>query len=144
MGDSKRVAVASDHAGFELKEFVSGYLLSKGYAVYDCGCYDTVSVDYPDFAHALAQKIEAGDAEFGVALCGTANGVSMTLNRHAAVRAALCWRADIARLSREHNDANVCSIPARYTSPSECADILDAFFSAQFEGGRHTARVNKI
>lgn len=138
------VAIASDHAGYQMKEFVAGYLLSMGHSVKDMGCYSDQSVDYPDFAHALAHQIEEGDSELGVALCGSANGISITLNRHKGIRAAICWKAELATLARSHNDANVCSLPARFISNQEAAEILDAFFEASFEGGRHQTRVDKI
>lgn len=139
-----RIGIASDHAGYEMKEFVAGYLLAAGYSVKDCGCYSNDSVDYPDFAHKLAHAIENQEVDLGVALCGSANGISMALNKHAAIRAALCWKAEIATLARSHNDANVCSLPARFITQVEAGEILDAFFAAEFEGGRHAARVAKI
>lgn len=140
----KNIAIASDHAGYAMKEFVAGYLLALGYGVKDCGCHSSESVDYPDYAHKLAAEIESGAVELGVALCGSANGISMTLNRHAAVRAAICWKPEIARLARQHNDANVCSLPARYVTEIEVSNILEAFLNAEFEGGRHALRVAKI
>lgn len=141
---SYKIALASDHAGFEMKEFAIGFLESQGHSILDCGCYSTESVDYPDFAHKLAHEVENGNAEFGVALCGSANGISMALNKHAKVRAAICWNKEIAFLARAHNDANVCSLPARFITEIEAAEILEAFFSTEFEGGRHAARVAKI
>lgn len=141
---SYNVAIASDHAGYELKEFVAGYLLARGYAVQDLGCHSPESVDYPDFAHALGCAIANREADLGVAICGSANGISMTINRHAGVRAAICWMPEIATLARTHNDANVCSLPARFVTTAQAAEILDAFFDAEFEGGRHQARIEKI
>lgn len=138
------VAVSSDHAGYQMKEFVVGYLLSKGYAVKDLGPRDQSSVDYPDYAHALARVVENRDCDLAVALCGSANGISIALNRHPGVRAAVCWMPEIARLARQHNDANVCSLPARFIDEQQASDILDAFFDAEFEGGRHQKRVEKI
>lgn len=140
----KNIALAADHGGYQLKEFVAGYLLSLGYAVQDLGCYGTDSVDYPDFGHALANEILSGKAELGFAFCGSANGISMSLNRHKGIRAAICWRADIASLARQHNNANVCSMPGRFIDTVEAAHIVDAFLEATFEGGRHENRVAKI
>lgn len=139
-----KVAIASDHAGYQMKEFLIGYLESLDFSVVDLGCDSDASVDYPDYGHKLARAIEDGSAELGVALCGSANGITMTINKHAKLRAALCWKPEIAALARLHNDANVCSIPARFVSNEEAVAILDAFFEAQFEGGRHAARVSKI
>lgn len=139
-----RMGIAADHAGYEMKEFLVGYLMAKGYTVKDYGCYSTDSVDYPDFAHALAEGLEHGEVDQGVALCGSANGISMTLNKHATVRSAICWKPEIAALAREHNDANICSLPARFLTTAEAAHILDAFLEAEFEGGRHARRVDKI
>lgn len=138
------VAIAADHAGYCMKEFVAGYLLSKGYAVNDLGTYSEESVDYPVYAHALGREVAEGRCDLGVSLCGSANGISMALNKHRQVRAAICWRPEIAALARQHNDANVCSLPARFISETEAAAILDAFFGAEFEGGRHQKRVEQI
>ena len=138
------IGIASDHAGFELKSVFIGYLESMGYSVKDYGCYSVESVDYPDFAHALANGIENGECKIGVAMCGSANGITMSLNKHQAIRAALCWTPEIATLARQHNDANVCSIPARFVEQSYAIDILDAYLAASFEGGRHQTRVDKI
>lgn len=141
---SYKIAIASDHAGYQLKEFLIGFLLAEGHSVQDCGTYSAESVDYPDYAHKLAKVIEEGGADFGVAMCGSANGISITLNRHKGVRAAICWRKDIAELARLHNDANVCSLPARFLKEDEAAEIVDLFLSTEFEGGRHQCRVEKI
>lgn len=141
---SCKVAIASDHAGYQMKEFLIGYLESLDFSVVDLGCDSEASVDYPDYGHKLARAVEDGSVELGVALCGSANGITMTVNKHTKLRAALCWKPEIATLARSHNDANVCSIPARFVSNEEAAAILDAFFAATFEGGRHAARVAKI
>ena len=138
------VAIASDHAGYRMKEFVAGYLLSKGYAVNDLGTHSEESVEYPVYAHALARVVAAGECDLAVSLCGSANGISMTLNKHPKVRAAICWCPEIAALARQHNDANVCSLPARFIDETQAAAILDAFFDAEFEGGRHQRRVEMI
>ncbi|MFI3330668.1 MAG: ribose 5-phosphate isomerase B [Rikenellaceae bacterium] len=139
-----KVGIAADHAGYQMKEFVLGYLSSLGHEVYDFGTLSEESVDYPDFAHPLAEAVEKKEVELGFAFCGSANGISMTLNKHQGVRAAICWLAEIATLAREHNDANICSMPARYISNELAIEITDAFLAANFEGGRHIARVNKI
>ncbi len=138
------IGLASDHAGFEMKEFIAGFLLSQGYAIKDYGCSSTESVDYPDYAHALGYGMEKGECQLGFAFCGSANGISMTLNKHAGIRAALCWTREIAVLARSHNDANVCSMPARFIKNEEAAAIAEAFLAASFEGGRHEKRVAKI
>lgn len=140
----KAIGLAADHGGFAIKEFVAGYLLAAGYAIKDYGCTSTDSVDYPDFAHALARGIQSGEVEQGFAVCGSANGISMALNRHAGIRAAICWKPEIATLARAHNNANVCSIPGRFVSEIETAAIVDAYLAASYEGGRHEGRVQKI
>lgn len=140
----KILGFACDHAGYEMKCFLIGYLESQGFEVKDYGCFSTESVDYPDFAHALALGMESGEVSLGIALCGSANGISMTLNKHKSIRAAISWQPEIAALARQHNDANICSIPARFVSQEMAVLIVDAFLSAEFEGGRHQARVDKI
>ena len=139
-----KIALAADHGGFERKEFIAGYLEALGHTILDLGCKTTDSVDYPDFAHALAQAITDGLAELGFAFCGSANGISIALNRHHGVRAALCWLPEIATLARQHNNANVCSMPGRFIDNTQAAAIADAFLEAQYEGGRHETRVQKI
>lgn len=138
------IAIAADHGGFELKEFVAGYLMSLGHSVKDMGCYSTSSVDYPDFAHKLAKEILDNPGELGFAFCGSANGISMALNRHRGIRAAICWQPELASLARGHNNANVCSMPGRFIDQITAAKIVDAFLESEFEGGRHEARVEKI
>lgn len=138
------LGIASDHAGFDLKRILIDYLKSLGYSVKDYGCFSPDSVDYPDFAHALACGIEKGECQLGIAMCGSANGITMALNKHQFIRAALCWRPEIASLARQHNDANVCSIPARFVTSKEAREIIDAYLNATFEGGRHQKRVDKI
>lgn len=140
----KAIGLASDHGGFAIKEFVAGYLMAEGYAIKDYGCNSTESVDYPDYAHALARGIESGEVELGFAFCGSANGISIALNRHKGVRAALCWKPEIATLARAHNNANVCSIPGRFVTEIEAGQIVDAYLAASYEGGRHENRVQKI
>jgi ribose 5-phosphate isomerase B len=139
-----KIAIGCDHAGFELKEFIKNYLTSKGFELIDCGAYSLDSVDYPDFAHAVAKRVETGESVFGILICGSGNGISMAANKHAGIRAALCWKKEIAALARQHNDANILSMPARFISAEEAMEITDTFFSTEFEGGRHANRVNKI
>lgn len=140
----KTVGLASDHAGYELKEFVKSYLAEKGISYRDFGTDSEASCDYPDFAHPLAEAIEAGNCYPGIAICGSGEGISMTLNKHQGVRAALCWREDIACLCRQHNDANVLVMPGRFISQDEARKIMDAYLNTDFEGGRHQARIDKI
>ena len=139
-----KVGIGSDHAGVELKPVIKKYLEDRGYSVEDFGTNSTDSCDYPDYVHPLADAIEAGDLDMGVVICGSANGVSMTANKHQGIRAALSWLPEIASLGRQHNDANVLALPARYLSDEEAVMITKAFFDAEFEGGRHQRRVDKI
>lgn len=136
--------LASDHAGFELKEFVKTLLEKRGIAYKDYGTYSADSCDYPDYAHALARGIENGEADRGIAICGSGEGISMTLNKHRDIRAALVWTPEIARMTRMHNDANVLCMPGRYITQDEAAEIVDQFLDTPFEGGRHAARIAKI
>lgn len=138
------IGLASDHAGFELKQFVKSYLESKGITYIDYGTNSEESCDYPDFAHALASAMAKGEVQSGIAICGSGEGISMTLNKHQHVRAALVWMPEIAKMTRLHNDANVLVMPGRYISTEEAREIMDVFFSTTFEGGRHTKRVEKI
>lgn len=140
----KKVGIASDHAGYEMKEFVVGYLQAKGFEVFDFGTHSPESVDYADFGHPLAEAVEQGEVDCGVGLCGSGEGISMTLNKHQGIRAGLCWLPEIAHLIRQHNDANVVVLPARFISNDEAVAILDEYFSTDFEGGRHEARIAKI
>lgn len=139
-----KVGMACDHAGFELKEYIKQVLEGKGYSVEDFGTHSSESMDYPDTAHPLAQAVEAGDVDFGVAMCGSGNGITMTLNKHQGVRAALCWDPEIASLAKRHNNANILSMPARFISKEEAVAILEAYLNAEFEGGRHQRRIDKI
>jgi ribose 5-phosphate isomerase B len=140
----EKIAIGSDHAGYEKKAVVIKHLMDLGYEVKDFGTYSDESTDYPDFAHPVATAVEDGSYDLGVLFCGSANGVSMTANKHQHIRAALSWIPEIARLAREHNNANIVAIPARYVSDKEATEIVDAFLNATFEGGRHERRVNKI
>lgn len=139
-----KLGVASDHAGFPLKEEMKKLLTQKGYEVIDYGCYSEERVDYPDFAHALAKGIESGEVTKGIAVCGSGNGISMALNKHPQIRAALAWNPEIAALASAHNAANVLSLPGRFVSVEEAKAIVEAFLNTPFEGGRHTARIQKI
>ena len=140
----KTVGVACDHAGFALKQFVLQYREEKGYPVKDYGTWSDASVDYPDFGHALAEGIESGEVYPGIAICGSGEGISITLNKHQQVRAGLCWIPEIAHLIRQHNDANVLVMPGRFIDNNMARKIMDEFFTASFEGGRHQKRVDKI
>jgi ribose 5-phosphate isomerase B len=140
----KTIAIGSDHAGFELKEQVRSWLETVGISVDDFGTHSADSVDYPDFAHAVASDIEDAKHELGILICGTGIGVDMVANKHQGVRCALCWNSAIARLAKSHNNANVISLPGRFVSFKEAREILDVFFETTFEGGRHQRRINKI
>ena len=140
----EKIGIASDHAGYEMKEFLVGYLGSKGFEVLDFGTDSPESVDYPDYAHPLAEAIERGELERGVALCGSGEGMAITLNKHQGIRAGLAWEPEIAALIRRHNDANVIVLPARFISNDEAVAMLEAYFAARFEGGRHENRLKKI
>jgi len=136
--------IGSDHAGFEMKEVLKNYLSEAGYTVEDKGTYSLDSVDYPDYAHAVATAVEGDPDSLVILLCGSANGVCIAANKHQKIRAALCWMPEIASLARQHNDANIIGIPARYVSNEMGIEILKNFLSATFEGGRHHKRVDKI
>ncbi len=139
----KKIALAADHAGFEYKEIIKKYLETK-YEVQDFGTYSADSVDYPDFVHPAASSVENGENESGILICGSGNGVQITANKHQKIRCALCWMPEIASLARQHNDANMISIPARFISKELAIEIVDKFLTTDFEGGRHQKRVDKI
>ena len=139
-----KIIIGADHAGFELKEQLKQYLSKKGHELTDEGTYSPASVDYPDFAHAVAKKVEDGESLTGILICGSANGVAITANKHAGIRAAICWSDEIARLARQHNNANIICIPARFVSEALAETMTDIFLSTEFEGGRHQLRVDKI
>lgn len=141
---SKPIAIGADHAGYEYKTVIIELLENKGLKVKDFGTYNTDSVDYPDFAHPVANAIEKGEAGCGVLICGSANGVAITANKHKEIRAAVTWTAEIARLARQHNNANIICIPARYVPAPIAEEMVNVFFSTSFEGGRHEKRVEKI
>jgi ribose 5-phosphate isomerase B len=138
------IAIGSDHAGFDYKEQIKQYLEKKGLHVRDFGTYGKDSVDYPDFAHPVADSVEKGECSFGILFCGSANGVAITANKHQGIRAAICWNATIAELARKHNNANIICIPARYVSLDLSEQMVESFISTEFEGGRHQNRVSKI
>lgn len=138
------IGLCSDHAGVELKNVIAGYLESKGIKTVDFGTKSTDSCDYPDYAHPCALAVEGGEVYPAIALCGTGNGISMTLNKHQDIRAALCWQPELAQLARAHNDANVLVLPARFIEPEVALAVVDAFLSTPFDGGRHQRRIDKI
>lgn len=140
------IAIGSDHAGYEYKELIKEYIKknSPGFALVDVGTYSADSVDYPDFAHQVAQKIEKKEVDTGILICGSGNGVCITANKHAHIRAALCWSPELAALARQHNDANVLCIPARFVSHETATSMVEIFLKTDFEGGRHQKRVEKI
>ena len=141
---SKPVAIGSDHAGFSYKEALISFLEAKGVPFNDFGTHSADSVDYPDFAHPVASAVEKGEASFGVLVCGSGNGVAITANKHQQVRAAICWGEELSKLAREHNNANIICIPARFVTEAEAEKMVQIFMSTDFEGGRHQNRVNKI
>jgi ribose 5-phosphate isomerase B len=139
-----KIAIGCDHAGVEVKSAIIELLEGKGHSMIDKGPFSTESVDYPDYGHQVAEAVEFKEADLGVVICGSGNGINMTVNKHQGIRGALCWLPEIASLARQHNDANIIAIPARFLSQEEINTIIIAFFEAEFEGGRHGRRVNKI
>jgi ribose 5-phosphate isomerase B len=140
----KKIAIGGDHAGFEYKAKLVEKLTALGFEVKDFGPFSDASVDYPDYVHPLCSAIEKGEFEFGVVICGSGNGVAITANKHQGIRAALCWNEDLAALARQHNNANVIALPARFISYEHAEKLTEIFLSTEFEGGRHQNRVNKI
>ncbi|MDH3648176.1 MAG: ribose 5-phosphate isomerase B [Saprospiraceae bacterium] len=138
------VAIGCDHAGFPYKEAIKQMLKEEGYAILDMGTDSLESVDYPDFVHPVATAMEKGEASHGVLICGSGNGVAMTANKHQTIRAAVCWNTELASLARHHNNANVIAIPARFIDESEAVQVVRVFVHEDFDGGRHSRRVNKI
>lgn len=136
--------MASDHAAFELKELIKPYLQKKGYEVVDFGTFTPESCDYADYAHPAAEAVEKGSCDFGIAMCGSGNGINMTLNKHQQIRSALCWLPELASLARRHNDANFLVLPGRFISNEVALQIVDAYLASSFEGGRHLRRIAKI
>lgn len=141
---SKPIAIGCDHAGFEYKVALVRWLNEKGYQVSDMGVYEDKSVDYPDYAHPVATAVEKGEVAFGILLCGSANGVCMTANKHQGIRAGLAYQTEVATLIREHNDANIICIPARFVALDYAKNMLQLFMTTAFEGGRHKTRIDKI
>lgn len=142
--EQMKIAIGSDHAGYELKEDLKNRLEEKGHQVEDFGTGSDESVDYPDYGHPVAEAVEQGKCQLGVVICGSGNGINMTVNKHEGIRSALCWQPEIAALARQHNNANILALPARYLTQELARDILDAFLESEFEGGRHQRRVEKI
>jgi len=139
-----KIAIGADHAGFSLKEKLKKYLQEQGHEVKDFGPSSEQSVDYPDYAHPVASAVEKKEVDLGLLMCGSGNGINMTANKHQGIRSALCWTAEIAKLARQHNDANILTLPARFIEEAEAKKCVDVFLSTPFEGGRHQGRVNKI
>jgi ribose 5-phosphate isomerase B len=140
----QKIAIGADHAGYEFKELLKTWLEKNGYALKDFGTHSLESADYPDFAHPVADAVQKNQFDLGVLLCGSANGVAITANKHQGIRAALCWTEEVAELARQHNNANIVCIPARFVSYDTAEKILDRFLNTSFEGGRHQRRVDKI
>lgn len=138
------IALASDHAGYNLKKQVELFLLAQGHSTHDFGCPSTESCDYPDFAHPMAAAVENNEYDLGIAICSTGNGITMTCNHHAGIRAALCWDVPLADLARRHNNANILGLPANFIDEKKALEIVTTFLSTDFEGGRHERRVHKI
>ncbi len=139
-----RISIGNDHAGPEYKKAIVAFLEAKGYEVINHGTNTSDSVDYPDFGHPVADDVESGNVNFGIIICGSGNGIAMSANKHQGIRAALCWMKEIAVLARQHNNANIISIPARFTSVHQAVEMVEAFLTTEFEGGRHALRVSKI
>ena len=144
MSNKAIVGFACDHAAYDMKEFLVGYMSAKGYEVVDFGCHSEERCDYADFAHPLATAVEGGEVTFGIALCGSGEGMAMTLNKHKGVRAGLAWCKEIAALIKQHNNANVLTLPARFISNDEAVELIDTYLAAEFEGDRHIQRIAKM
>lgn len=140
----KTIGIACDHAGFKLKEELIKNLQEQGYSLIDFGTYSEESCDYPDYAHPLAISVKNGESNIGFSICGSGNGITMTVNKHAGIRGALCWTEEISVLARQHNDANICGIPARFVTTQQAISIVNSFLNTSFEGGRHLGRIKKI
>lgn len=139
-----KLAIGADHAGFSLKEKLKAYLIEKGHEVKDFGTNSEQSVDFPDFAHPVANSVEKKEVDFGLLMCGSGNGINMAANKHAGIRSALCWNSEIAKLARQHNNANILTLPARFIEEAEAKKCVEVFLATPFEGGRHEGRVKKI
>ncbi|MFT5847438.1 ribose 5-phosphate isomerase B [Psychroserpens sp.] len=138
------ISIGNDHAGTEYKRAIVSHLEAKGYTVNNYGTNENDSVDYPDYVHPVATDVADNKVDFGILICGSANGVAMTANKHQKIRAGICWTKEITALTRQHNNANICCIPARYTAVQQAIQIVDTFLDTEFEGGRHQNRVDKI
>jgi len=139
-----KIAIGSDHAGFDLKQELITFLTNHKHTVLDKGCYSSERADYPDFGHAVANAVLNNECEYGILMCGSGNGINMSANKHKGIRAALCWNSEIAALAKQHNNANILVLPARYISKEEAHKCIEAFLNEMFEGGRHQARIEKI
>lgn len=139
-----KIALASDHAGFALKNSIILLLQDRNIQYIDFGCFTSEACDYPDYAHPLATAVENSSDLIGIVCCGSGNGINMTVNKHKGIRSAICWNVEVAKLARSHNNANICSLPARFITEREALDIVDIFLRTEFEGGRHLVRINKI
>jgi len=139
-----KIAIASDHAGYDLKMKIKPYLEKKGYELVDFGSYSAESSDYADFAHPMAEAVSENKVDLGISMCGSGNGINMAANKHEHIRSALCWEPEIARLARQHNNANICALPARFLEEEKAKQIVDIFLTTEFEGGRHQRRIEKI
>ena len=144
MKDTKIIPIGADHAGFKLKEEIKKHFTERGYEFKDFGTHSEESIDYPDYGHPVAQYIEENEGTLGIVICGSGNGINMTVNKHQEIRSALCWNEEIAALARQHNDANIVALPARFITIEEGIKIVNQFLSTEFEGGRHQRRVDKI
>ncbi len=138
------IPIGSDHAGFELKKLLISFLEEKGFTVKDFGCYSDESIDYPDFGHPVAEMVEANESMLGIVICGSGNGINMTVNKHKGIRSALCWNTDLTILARQHNNANIVALPARFISTELALEMVNAFLTTPFDGGRHQNRIDKI
>lgn len=138
------VPIGADHAGYELKEKVKKHFSEQGYTFKDYGCYSEESIDYPDFGHPVAEHVQENKDTLGIVICGSGNGINMTVNKHKGIRSALCWNNEISELARQHNDANVIALPARFISEENAIEMVETFLTTNFEGGRHQRRVDKI
>ena len=139
-----KIAIGSDHAGFHLKEAIKESIRRLGYELKDFGCYSEERADYPDFAHPVAEAVRRKEFDYGILICGSGNGINMTANKHPGIRSALCWNKESAELARQHNDANIIALPARFIKDATAGECVAAFLNTAFEGGRHVGRVNKI
>jgi ribose 5-phosphate isomerase B len=142
--ENKKIAIVSDHAGFDLKQKLIKLIRNDNIEINDMGCNSPESVDYPDYGHPLADAVVSGDCDMGISICGTGNGMNITVNKHPGIRSALCWNEEISRLARAHNDANICALPGWFINESEAYLIVRTFMNTEFEGGRHLRRINKI